>query len=189
MHIGQDLTRDTTLEARQYDLLGMDLGDGLSRRMGGILLLLCLLWIGLLWLILGPPTPNTIFFYLFPPGVVGFFGARANNQQPRRVNLTQWALKIRQLFIGHKPIVNLGRTRTNRREYMPWSDRIDMSTLMHSFTKDTNRPVKYKEINPMSFRDRAVGPLIESNRHPVMLHGEAIAETDRIGKRTRKGTP
>lgn len=186
MRIGQDLTRDTSLEARQYDLLGMDLGDGVSRRMGGMLVLICLLWIALLWVVLGPPNPSTIFLYLFPPSVVGFFGARPNNQQPRRVNLTQWALKIRQLFVGHKPIVNLGRTQPDRREFMPTSARIDLSTLLQGFTKDTGEGVKYKQITALTYQDRPVGRLIESNRRPVMLYGEELTEKARVPRKSRK---
>jgi hypothetical protein len=186
MRIGQDLTRDTSLEARQYELLGMDLGDGISRRMGGILAILCFVWIGLLLLILGAPSPQTIILYLLPPGVIGFFGARPNNQQDRRVNLTQWALKVRQFFVGHKPIINLGRTAPTRREWMPVSDRVDASTLWHSFYKDQDHPIAYKQIQEFTFNDRPVDRLIESNRHPVMLYGEEILPKARTRGTSRK---
>lgn len=187
MRLGQDLTRDTTIESRQYELLGMDLGDGISRRMGGILVLLCLVWVGLMFLILGPPTPYTFIFYSLPPGAIGVFGARQNAQQPRRVNITQWALKIRQFFIGHKPVINLGRTPSNRREWMPLSDRTDFSTILHSLYKDENEAVTYKQIESFTYKNRPVSRLIESNCHPVMLYGEEIAPKERTRGKTRKG--
>lgn len=186
MKIGQDLTRDTSLEARQYEFLGMDLGDGISRRMGGILVALCLVWIGLLVLLIGPPTSQTFILYTLPPGVIGIFGARPNNQQSRRVNLTQWALKIRQFFVGHKPIINLGRTAATRREWMPLSDRVDASTLLHSFYNDENQTITYKQIQDFTYQNRPVDRLIESNRHPVMLYGEEITPKVRTRGKGRK---
>lgn len=172
MHVGRDLTHDTTLDAKQYELLGMDLGDGISRKMGGLVLLIGLVWIALAWLIFGAPSPKTMILFILPPGLISFYGARKSPQQSRRVNVTQWALKIRQFFVGHRPIVNLGRTATTRREYMPVKDRVDMTSVLRSFGGGEDEQITYKTVRPSSFAGRPTGGLVQTNKHTVTIYAE-----------------
>lgn len=188
MYVGQDLTHDTTLDAKQYELLGLDLGDGISRKMGGLVLLISATWIALLWLIIGHPQPATMSAFIIPPAIMSFYGARKSPQQPRRVNITQWALKVRQLFIGHRPIVNLGRGEVTRGHYMPWRDRVDMKSVIHSFQGQEEGHIVYRTVRPNNFRERPTGRVFQTNKHTVTIYADVPEVQPRkltLGKKGR----
>lgn len=119
MRRGRNLTRTFTVETRQHELLGLDLGEGPKRRHLRIALIIGLLWILLCIPFLGTPNQYTFSLYILPPGILIAFGVQESPTQPRRVKLTDWVLALRYSFTAHRPIIWLGARRADRREFVP----------------------------------------------------------------------
>lgn len=178
MRYGRDLTHDVSLEPRQYELLGIDLGDGLNRMHFAIILGIAGSWVALLWLITGGPNQVNMLLFLLPPSIVIVFGLRKNDVQPRRANLTQWVLKGRQFFSAHRPIVNLGRTKARRQEFIPLTDRADMHSVLRSLRpvdNDEQTVSQFRRPRLLDFHDRPVGRLIHTNRRATRLYWDDAA--------------
>ncbi|MEU2086527.1 hypothetical protein ABZ569_32230 [Streptomyces albus] len=132
MRTGHTFTRHWDLETKQHELLGVDLGEGVARR--GLVLALVLLaaWTLPLLLIFGLPGVYTVSLYLSPPIVLAIYGAQRSGRTERRRNMTQWALRVRYLTLGHRPIVCGGRRAASRDEWIPlrdrWGERADIIT-------------------------------------------------------------
>ena len=129
---GRTLTAHFALEPRQHSLLGMDLGEGPRRRV----LILCAaayaLWLPLMYLLLGFPSPTTGTLFLLPPALVTGYGDMAVTSNPRRRRMTAWALRARYVATGHRPVVHLGRRAPSGAEQLPILARLGI--------RDTPRP-------------------------------------------------
>jgi hypothetical protein len=124
---GETLTQHFQIETRQHELFGLDLGDGVPRRslVWGTTFLVT--WSLLCFPILGMPTQGTFSLYFLPPMFAAYFAFQSSAAQSRRVNLTQWAIKVRYVLIGHRPIISLGARAATRIEYRAgrWSSVTD----------------------------------------------------------------
>lgn len=121
---GRTFTKHFHVETRQHELFNLDLGEGVPRRMFVFGVGVVLVWIALLFPFLGAPTSTTFSFYAIPPVIFAYFAFQDSDRQPRRKNLTQWAVKVRYMISGHRPIVRLGRRAAFRTEYLPLGERI-----------------------------------------------------------------
>lgn len=124
MRIGHTYTRHFDLETRQHELFGVDLGEGPPRRMLIVGFLAYIIWAGSLLLIFGLPNKVSFTLYFVPPGLITYYGAQRSRRNDRRYNVTQWALTIRYLTRGHRPIINGGRRAAERSEWLPLRARL-----------------------------------------------------------------
>ena len=124
MRVGRTLTHHFEIETRQYDLLGIDLGEGARRRMIIFGAVIILLWIALLFPFIGVPQKSTVSLYVVPPFVITAFGWRAGKFHERRRRVTEWALAVRYALRAHRPIIGLGARAADKTEYLPWRERI-----------------------------------------------------------------
>ncbi|MFF9908793.1 hypothetical protein ACF1HU_35935 [Streptomyces olivaceus] len=119
MRVGTTYTRHFDLETRQHELLGLDLGEGAPRRALVLGFVLYLVWAGALLLLFGLPNRFTFTLYFLPPLLVAIFGTQRARRNDRRWNITYWALSIRYLTLGHRPIICGGRRSAARVEWIP----------------------------------------------------------------------
>ncbi|MEU9237112.1 hypothetical protein [Streptomyces subrutilus] len=158
MRTGTTYTRHFDLETRQHELLGMDLGEGVSRRTLVLGLVLYLVWTGGLLLVIGLPTQVTFTFYFLPPLLTAIFGTQRSGRNDRRWNITYWALTIRYLTVGHRPVICGGRRAATRSEWIPigvrWGRKGDV------FRRESAR---------LRHEDEYTGPLEITAGPPVVL--------------------
>ncbi|MFF0052588.1 hypothetical protein [Streptomyces sp. NPDC005498] len=124
MRSGATYTRHFDLETRQHELLGLDLGEGAPRRTLVLGFVLYLLWTGGLLLILGLPGKFTFTLYFLPPLLTAIFGTQRSRKNERRWNITYWALTVRYVALGHRPIICGGRRSAARVEWIPRRERM-----------------------------------------------------------------
>src|SRR6266540_2251291 len=124
MRVGRTLTHHFEIETRQYDLLGIDLGEGARRRMIIFGAVVVTAWVALLVLILGVPKKPTVSLYVVPPFVMTAFGWRPGKYHDRRRRVTEWALAVRYALRAHRPIISLGARAADKTEYLPWRERV-----------------------------------------------------------------
>lgn len=125
MRTARNYTGAFALETRQHTLLGIDLGEGPPRKPLIFGLIVFVLWIALLWFVLGAPTKFTATAYILPPALITWFGAQRAPTNSRRFRFTTWVLAIAFVLRGHLPIIGLGRRRPTRAEITPWNQRRD----------------------------------------------------------------
>ncbi|MCY0962965.1 hypothetical protein [Streptomyces sp. H27-H5] len=123
MRVGHTYTRHFDLETRQHELLGMDLGEGAPRRALILGLILYALWTGPLLLVFGLPNEITFTLYFLPPLITAVYGTQRSHGIERRWNITGWAIGVRYLVLGHRPIICGGRRAASRSEWLPRRDR------------------------------------------------------------------
>lgn len=109
MREGRTLTRTMQIETRQHELFNVDLGEGAPRAALVAGFLLVITWAGVLFLLLGAPTRVTFTLYVLPPSLLTIYGWRESPTNPRRRRVTDWALALRWIARGHRPVVALGR--------------------------------------------------------------------------------
>lgn len=119
MRIGRTYTRNFSLETRQHELLGMDLGEGFLRRTLILGALLIMVWTGGLLLLFGFPGPVGFSAYFLPPTIITAYGTRYSSRNDRRWNITMWALAVRYWTFGHRPVINGGRRAAAPGERIP----------------------------------------------------------------------
>lgn len=119
MRTGATYTRHFDLETRQHELLGIDLGEGTPRRTLILGFVLYLMWTGGLLLILGIPNKVTFTLYFLPPLLIAVVGTQRSRRNERRWNITYWALTVRYVALGHRPIICGGRRSAARVEWIP----------------------------------------------------------------------
>ncbi|MGW4954553.1 hypothetical protein [Streptomyces parvulus] len=124
MRSGATYTRHFDLETRQHELLGLDLGEGAPRRTLVLGFVLYLIWTGGLLLILGLPGKFTFTLYFLPPLLTAIFGTQRSRKNERRWNITYWALTVRYVTLGHRPIICGGRRSAARVEWIPRRERM-----------------------------------------------------------------
>lgn len=129
MRVGRTLTHHFEIETRQYDLLGIDLGEGARRRMIIFGAVIVLVWVGLLVLIFGWPSKPTVSLYVVPPFVVTAFGWRPGRYHERRRRVTEWALAARYAMRSHRPVIALGARAADKSEYLRVSERIPVRRM------------------------------------------------------------
>lgn len=116
--IGRTYTRHFDLDAKQHELLGVDLGEGTPRRALILGLILFVGWGGLMLLLFGIPSKFSLTLYLVPPAALTFYGAQRSTKLERRWNFTLWSIAIRYLWVGHRPIICGGRRAATRSEWI-----------------------------------------------------------------------
>ncbi|MEW1551509.1 hypothetical protein [Streptomyces tsukubensis] len=121
--VGHTYTRHFELDTRQHELLGVDLGEGAPRRALIVGLVLFAAWFGGLVLLFGLPGKLTFTAYFVPPVLVSVYGAQQSRAVERRWNMTRWALGIRYLVLGHRPIICGGQRAAARSEWITRRDR------------------------------------------------------------------
>lgn len=109
MREGKTLTRTMSIETRQHELFNIDLGEGAPRAALVAGLIVTAVWCFLMWLILGAPGKGTFTLFVLPPALLTVYGWRESENNPRRRRVTDWALAIRFVIRGCRPIVALGR--------------------------------------------------------------------------------
>lgn len=109
MREGKTLTRSMQIETRQHELFNLDLGEGTPRRALVAGLLIATAWGLLLFIVLGRPRASTATLWIMPPALITIYGWRESVQNPRRRRVTEWALAIRWITRGHRPVIALGR--------------------------------------------------------------------------------
>ncbi|HEY0471453.1 MAG TPA: hypothetical protein VGD34_07295 [Kribbella sp.] len=124
MRVGRTLTHHFEIETRQYDLLGIDLGEGARRRMIIFGAVIIIVWVALLVPFIGVPRKPTVSLYVVPPFVITAFGWRAGKHHERRRRVTEWALAVRYALRAHRPIIGLGARAADKTEYLPWRERV-----------------------------------------------------------------
>lgn len=117
------VTKQFKIETRQHELFGLDLGEGPRRRDLGLGLIIIPVWVGFMWLLLGPPEKYTMLLYMAPPVLMLMYGIQENSSNPRRMNATVWLLTLRYGLVGHRPIIRGGARPASRQEYISFTDR------------------------------------------------------------------
>lgn len=151
MRQGRTLTKPLTIESRQHSLLGLDLGEGIRRR---ILALGTLGFIG--WIILTAPITIATGFLaarpdvgslviLAPPIVLIMIGFLPDDGQPRRMRVTSAALRLRYLVRGYRPIIALGARDATRAERMSVLERLSPENRATENEGPTQRVIHRRE--------------------------------------------
>jgi hypothetical protein len=183
MRIGRTLTHHFEIETRQYDLLGIDLGEGARRRMILFGAVITLVWVGLLVLIFGWPDKPTVSLYVVPPFVITAFGWRPGKNHERRRRVTEWALAVRYALRAHRPIIGLGARAADKTEYLPWRERIATHKVANlakaRVTPEWEREVAV-ELDP---RVRAGADIVVSQRARLL----GADHVQRVSRRTSPG--
>ncbi|WP_367141091.1 MULTISPECIES: hypothetical protein [Streptomyces] len=129
MRTGTTYTRHFDLDTRQHELLGIDLGEGAPRRALVIGMVLFGVWSGGMVLLFGLPGIYSFTAYFLPPLLTTWVGMQRSRRFDRRLNITQWAIFLRYLTLGHRPIICGGRRAAARSEWIPrrarWGARAD----------------------------------------------------------------
>src|ERR687888_943351 len=129
MRVGRTLTHHFEIETRQYDLLGIDLGEGARRRMIIFGAVVIVLWVALLFPLIGVPKKPTVSLYVVPPFVITAFGWRPGKNHERRRRVTEWALSVRYALRSHRPVIALGARAADKSEYLRLSERIPLRRM------------------------------------------------------------
>ncbi|MEV7420677.1 hypothetical protein [Streptomyces sp. NPDC089919] len=119
MRHGITYTGHFTLEPRQHELFGVDLGQGISRRMLLLATLAFGVWDGLAFLVVGFPGLDWLTLYLLPPLAVTVLGAQPSKACDRRTVLAGWVIAAQYQVSGHRPVIGGGRVVAHRSEWIP----------------------------------------------------------------------
>jgi hypothetical protein len=183
MRVGRTLTHHFEIETRQYDLLGIDLGEGARRRMIIFGAVIILLWIALLFPFIGVPKKPTVSLYVVPPFVITAFGWRPGKFHERRRRVTEWALAVRYALRAHRPIIGLGARAADKSEYLPWRERMSTRKVADlakaRVTPEWERETVV-ELDPMV----RAGADITVNQRARLLGSEHV---QRVSRRTSSG--
>lgn len=128
MREGMTYTRHFMLEARQHELFGVDLGQGISRRTMLLGALAFGLWDGIGLAVFGVPSLNWVTVYFLPPVLVTVLGAQPSRRCDRRTVLAGWVIAAQYLVSGHRPVIRGGRVVAHRSEWLPRRTRWERQT-------------------------------------------------------------
>lgn len=148
MLIGRTVTKSLSIESRQYELLSMDLGEGIRRRMLGLGTLAMVSWIAITLPILGatgligtrPDVASLII--LAPPIILIMLGFLPDERVPRRMKVTTFALRVLYLLRGHRPLVALGQRPATRQETQSFSARLRNESEEPTNEERTQEPIR-----------------------------------------------
>jgi hypothetical protein len=181
MRVGRTLTHHFEIETRQYDLLGIDLGEGARRRMIIFGAVIVVLWVAVLIPFLGVPSKTTVSFYIVPPFVITAFGWRPGKYHERRRRVTEWALAVRYALRAHRPVIGLGARAADKSEYLPWSQRMPMHRLPRAHAVPDWERLPGGAVVAAESSCRAGADIMVSQR--ARLHG-----TDHLNRVRRRAT-
>lgn len=130
MLVGRTVTKALRIEAKQHELFGFDLGEGIDRKKFGLGALAFIAWLVIAWPVLiwtgllavRPDVGSLIL--LAPPIALIMLGFQPDEETPQRMRLTPFALHIRYLLVGCLPIINLGRREAARGERPTFRQRL-----------------------------------------------------------------
>lgn len=117
--IGRVLTRGFEIETRQYDLLKVDLGEGLNADFVYFGLLPSIAWGVLLSLIFGFPSSSAFMLYFGLPITISYIAFQPDPKRARRKRITGWILAARYLLVGCWPVVNAQRVKPSHNRVAP----------------------------------------------------------------------
>lgn len=159
MRTSHTFSRHWDLETRQHELLGIDLGEGISRKVLLHGLVVFALWDGALLLMAGFPTTITFSLYFLPPIFITAYGTKRSGSYWRRRNFLLWGVTVNYLVNGVKPAIGRGRIPAPR---LGW--RLRAARLGERFPKLANLPAAGAALAPVDGPD-----LAESLGKPVHL--------------------
>lgn len=178
MKTGRVLSAVMEIEPRQHDMAGLDLGEGPPRRALIFGALALALWCLLLAPLLGVPNRYTFSIYFLPPMFLTLLGMRPSSRLSRRRALTDWALKIRYGFLGHRPLVAVGRRRPTRHEFAPLAERWRLLSVIwgrvvpaHHRPEWANGPTAADPDQPSQ---RPIGRPITITQRARLLSGDSL---------------
>ena len=168
MRIGHTYTRNFTLETRQHELLGMDLGEGFLRRTLILGALLITVWTGGMVVLFGLPSPMAFSAYVLPPLIVTTYGTRYSSRNDRRWNITMWSLTVRYWVSGHRPVINGGRRVAAPGERIP--RRVRLGPWADTLAESADHPLVERVLGRERHPGPTAGPPIDIQPQP-RLHG------------------
>lgn len=115
---GQTVSRHLKFETRQHNL-GVDLGEGIPRKILILAFIIYPLWWLLVFSILHGVNQITGIIYLLPPTMFLWFGTRESDGNMLRMRFTQGLLRVRYAFTNHRPVIRCGRREADPREFVP----------------------------------------------------------------------
>jgi len=162
---GRTFTKHFHIETRQHEVFNLDLGEGVPRRMLVFGVVVILAWVALLAPIVRTPSAQTFSFYVIPPVLFAYFAFQESATQPRRKNITTWAIKARYMVVGHRPLIRLGARSAYRSEYLPISERIPFDAVL--------RHIAPWALTPAWERDQASNEELIRAGSPIILDQSA----------------
>ncbi|HEX5495851.1 MAG TPA: hypothetical protein VFX70_14870 [Mycobacteriales bacterium] len=106
MRVLRTFTKHYQLESRQYELFGIDLGEGVRRRALLVGVAAVLVWVGLLFAAGVALHPSTFLVWVAPPLVVTYYGTQSE-ASGRRSRLAGWVDAARFVTTGRRPLTGL----------------------------------------------------------------------------------
>ena len=172
--VGHTYTRHFDLETKQHELLGLDLGEGFSRRSLILGLILYALWSGSLLLLLGLPSRYTFTLYFLPPLIVTVYGTQRSTRLPRRWNITQWSIGTRYLVLGHRPIICGGRRAATRSEWL--GRRARWGSKAELLAESPLGPLVERWLGPEREAPIGAGPALRLSARPRLYGPDAVVK-------------
>lgn len=120
---GRTVSRQLHIESRQHELFGVDLGEGIPRKVLLIGAAAFVLWAGLVFSVTKTFNQQMMFIYGFPPVMFVQLGIQESPTNARRWRLTQLILRIRYAVRAHRPVIRFGRRAADRHEFLPLTAR------------------------------------------------------------------
>lgn len=121
---GRTVSRQLHIESRQHELFGVDLGEGIPRKVLLVGAVAFVLWAGLVFFVTRKFNQQMMILYFLPPLLFVQLGIQESPKNPRRWRLTQLILRIRFAVLAHRPVIRFGRRAADRHEFLPLTDRI-----------------------------------------------------------------
>lgn len=122
---GRTVSRQLRIESRQHELFGVDLGEGIPRKVLLVGAVAFVLWAGLVFFVTRKFNQQMMILYFLPPLLFVQLGIQESPKNARRWRLTQLILRIRFAVWAHRPVIRFGRRAADRHEFLPLTDRID----------------------------------------------------------------
>lgn len=106
MRVLRTFTKHYELESRQYELFGVDLGEGVRRRALLVGVAAIVAWVGALYAVGVSLRPSTFVAWVAPPLVVTYYGSQPDGSG-RRTRLVGWYDAVRFALTGRAPLTGL----------------------------------------------------------------------------------
>lgn len=108
MRVLRTFTKHYELESRQYELFGIDLGEGIRRRALLVGVAAVVAWVGVLYAVGLSLRPSTFLAWVAPPLVLAYYGTQPD-ASGRRSRLAEWRDAVRFAVAGRRPLTGLRR--------------------------------------------------------------------------------